>query len=59
MKEADRPARENQTLRVRLSRRSDVSPRITESLHLDTVPQEVVDGAHSRTGAPGMAQSRC
>ena len=51
MKEADRLRRENRTLRARLSRLSEVSLRVTESLDLDTVLQEVVDGARSLTDA--------
>ena len=43
----------------RLSGLNDVNIRITESLDLDTLPQEVVDGARWLTGALGMAQSRC
>ncbi len=51
MKEADRLRRENETLRARLARLSEVSLRVTASLDLDTVLQEVVDGARSLTGA--------
>ena len=43
----------------RLSGLNIVNIRITESLDLDTLPQEVVDGARCLTGAIGMAQSRC
>ncbi len=42
MKEADRLRRETLTLQARLARRSEVSLRITESLNLDIVLQEVV-----------------
>ena len=51
MKEADRLRRENEALRTRVARLSRVSLRVTESLDLDTVLQEVVDGARSLTGA--------
>ena len=43
--------REVQALRERLSRLSEASLRITEDLDIDTVLQEVVDGARSITGA--------
>ncbi len=43
--------RENELLRERLSKLSDVSLCINESLDLDTVLQGVVDGARSLTGA--------
>ncbi len=42
---------EVQALRERLSRLSEASLRITEDLDLDTVLQEVADGARSVTGA--------
>ena len=42
---------EIQTLRWRLSRLSEASLRINESLDLDTVLQEVLDSARSLTGA--------
>ena len=42
---------EIQSLQDRLSRLSEASLRITEDLDLDTVLQEVVDGARSLTGA--------
>lgn len=51
MQESDSLIRENQSLRDRLKRTSDVSLRITESLDLDTVLQEVVDGARALTSA--------
>ena len=51
MQESDGLIRENQSLRDRLKRLSDVSLRITESLDLDTVLQEVVDGARTLTSA--------
>ena len=44
-----RPATES--LRNRLSRLSEASLRITESLDLDTILQGVIDGARSLTGA--------
>ena len=37
--------REIETLQARIAKMSEVSRRITESLDLDTVLQEVVDGA--------------
>ena len=40
-----------EALRNRLSRLSEASLRITESLDLDTILQEVIDGARSLTGA--------
>ena len=42
---------EIQTLRARIAKMSEASRRITESLDLDSVLQEVVDGARSLTGA--------
>ena len=51
MQESDGLIHENQSLRDRLKRLSDVSLRITESLDLDTVLQEVVDGARALTNA--------
>ena len=51
MQEFDDLIHENQTLRSRMGRLSDVSLRITESLDLDTVLQEVVDGARTLTSA--------
>ena len=51
MQEADKLRRENETLRTRLLKMSEVSRRVTESLDLDTVLQEVVDGARSLTDA--------
>lgn len=51
MQEFDDLIHENQTLRSRLERLSDVSLRVTESLDLDTVLQEVVDGARTLTSA--------
>ena len=44
-------SRENRALRARLSRLSEASLRIAEDLDLDTVLQEVLDGARSLTGA--------
>ena len=34
---------------------SDISLRITESLDLDKILKEIVDGARSLTGTPGVA----
>ena len=51
MREADKLRREIETLRTRLLKMSEVSRRVTESLDLDTVLQEVVDGGRSLTGA--------
>ena len=51
MNHADEAMRDVATLRERLSRLSEASLRITEDLDLDTVLQEVVDGARSLTGA--------
>ena len=51
MNDADEAMRDMETLRERFSRLSQVSLRITEDLDLDTVLQEVVDGARSLTGA--------
>ena len=42
---------ENQDLRIRLTRLSEASLRITEDLDLDAVLQRVVDGARLLTGA--------
>ncbi len=43
--------REIDKLRTRLAKLSEVNRRITESWDLDTVLQEVVEGAHSLTNA--------
>ena len=43
--------RENQALRERLSRLSEASLRINESLEFDTVLQEVLDSARVLSGA--------
>ena len=51
MNRADSEVREVERLRARLVRMSEVSRRITESWELDTVLQEVVDGARSLTDA--------
>ena len=51
MKRTDELARENEALRDRLSRLSEASLRINESLDFDTVLQEVLDNACSLTGA--------
>ena len=48
---SDELLRENQALRERLSRLSQASLRINESLDFDTVLQEVVDSARTLTGA--------
>ncbi len=58
LKNDDSLKRENEALRARIARLSEVSLRVTESLDLDIVLQEVVDGARSLTdaryGAVGM-----
>ena len=51
LQEVDELKREIESLRTRLLRMSDVSRRITESLDLETVLQEVVDCACSLTEA--------
>ena len=51
MKNADELARENEALRQRLSRLSEASLRISESLDFDNVLQGVLDSARSLTGA--------
>ena len=51
MRNAEELERENQALRDRLSRLSQASLRINESLDLDTVLQGVLDSACSLTGA--------
>ena len=51
MQPADDLMRENQALRERLSRLSEASLRINESLDLDTVLQGVLDSACLLTGA--------
>ena len=51
MQEQDDLLKENQALRERLSRLSEASLRINESLDLDTVLQEVVDSARALTGS--------
>ena len=51
MKKDDALRREIETLRARIAKMSEVSRRITESLDLDRVLQEVVDGARSLTDA--------
>ena len=51
MENADELARENEALRQRLSRLSEASRRINESLDFDTVLQGVLDSACSLTGA--------
>ena len=51
MTPADDLTRENEALRDRLSRLSEASLRINESLDPDTVLQEVMDNARTLTGA--------
>ena len=51
LQEVDELKREIESLRTRLLRMSEVNRRITESLDLETVLQEVVDGACSLTEA--------
>ena len=51
LSEACKVRRENEVLRERLSRLSEVSLRINESLDFDTVLQGVLDSARSLTGA--------
>ena len=51
MTRADELVRENRALRARLSRLSEASLRINESLDLETVLQGVLDSARSLTGA--------
>ena len=53
MNREDELSRENQALRARLSRLSEASLRISESLDFDTVLQDVLDSARSLT------QARC
>ena len=50
MDQSSQPDREIAELRERLSRLSDASRRINESLDFDTVLQEVLDSARSLTG---------
>ena len=51
MEQADGQARETTELRDRLSRLSEASLRINETLDLDAVLQEVIDSARSLAGA--------
>ncbi len=51
MQEADEHRREMAALRERLTRLSEASLRVSESLDPDTVLQEVMDSARSLTGA--------
>ncbi len=51
MTPAEEFRRENAALRERLSRLSEASQRINESLDLDTVLQDVLDSARALTGA--------
>ena len=51
MKKDDALRREIKALQARIAKMSEVSRRITESLDLDTVLQEVADGARSLTDA--------
>ena len=52
MNQSDERDREIKALRDRLSRLSEASLRINESLDLDTVLQGVLDSARSLTGRP-------
>lgn len=58
MKKSDALMLENETLRARLLKMSEVSRRVTESLDLETVLQEIVDGALSLTGS-SIRGARC
>ena len=49
--EADDLLRENESLRTRLSKLSEASRRVSESLDVNVVLQEVIDSARSLTGA--------
>ncbi len=51
MRKADEPGGEIQALRERLSKLSEASLRISESLDVNTVLREVVDSARALTGA--------
>ena len=51
MIQPDELKRENEALRERLSRLSEASLRINESLDADTVLQEVMDSSQALTGA--------
>ena len=51
LNEGDRLRAENETLRARISGLTEAILRISEDLDLDTVLQEVADGARSLTGA--------
>ena len=51
MNEVTNTRPETEALRNRLSSLSEASPRITESLDLDTILKGVIDGARSLTGA--------
>ena len=51
LREGDRLRAENQTLRSRIAGLTEAILRISEDLDLDTVLQEVVDGARSLVGA--------
>ena len=51
MGQSDELRRENEELRGRLTRLSEASLRINDSLDLETVLQDVVDSAHILTGA--------
>ena len=51
MQEADEHRREMEALRERLTRLSEASLRVSESLDPDTVLQEVMDSARALTGA--------
>lgn len=51
VEEWDELLREIESLKIRLSKLSEASRLVTESLDLDVVLQEVIDGARSLTGA--------
>ena len=51
LSEGDRLRAENETLRTRISRLTEAILRISEDLDLETVLQQVVDGARSLTSA--------
>ena len=49
--EADRLRQENESLRTRLSKLSEASRRVSETMDRNTVLQEVIDSSRSLTGA--------
>ena len=61
MQKNDDLERENQALRNRLSRLSEASLHINESLDLDAVLQGVLDSARSltRVSVPSSSRVRC